>query len=157
MLLFLCCHLIFSLILFPSSNAFFSPVCTPFLVVIQPFWFRYKEDGHCKGAPEFEPPAPIRLKWEIPLACIDQIENSYQVRLCHCQNRNLDYWCFGFVQVSLSLLNDVDLRLYVHSAFGKGLMKKCRLSPDAFIQMALQLAYYRVSTSMWHWNSPFFS
>jgi len=83
----------------------------------------YKEDGHCKGAPEFEPPAPIRLKWEIPLACIDQIENSYQV--------------------SLSLLNDVDLRLYVHSAFGKGLMKKCRLSPDAFIQMALQLAYYR--------------
>jgi carnitine O-palmitoyltransferase 1, liver isoform len=61
------------------------------------------------------------------------------------------------VQVSLSLLNDVDLRLYVHSAFGKGLMKKCRLSPDAFIQMALQLAYYRVSTSMWHWNSPFFS
>jgi carnitine O-palmitoyltransferase 1, liver isoform len=46
--------------------------------------------------------------------------------------------------VALALLNDVDLRLLAHSAFGKGLMKKCRISPDAFIQMALQLAYYRV-------------
>lgn len=31
----------------------------------------------------------------------------------------------------------------MHDAYGKGLMKKCRLSPDAFLQMALQLAYYR--------------
>lgn len=38
---------------------------------------------------------------------------------------------------------DVELRIFVHDAFGKGVMKKCRLSPDAFIQMALQLAYYR--------------
>nr|CAG4638380.1 EOG090X04D9 [Cyclestheria hislopi] len=83
----------------------------------------YKEDGHCKGVAEFEPPVPIRLKWEIPKPCIEQIEASYQV--------------------ALSLLNDVDLRLYVHSAYGKGLMKKCRVSPDAFIQMSLQLAYYR--------------
>ena len=27
---------------------------------------------------------------------------------------------------------------------GKGFMKKCRTSPDAYIQMALQLAYFRV-------------
>lgn len=37
----------------------------------------------------------------------------------------------------------MDLRLFRHSDFGKGFMKKCRLSPDAFIQMALQLAYKR--------------
>lgn len=42
-----------------------------------------------------------------------------------------------------ALLNDVDLRLYVHDHYGKGFMKKCRFSPDAYIQMALQLAYYR--------------
>ena len=31
-----------------------------------------------------------------------------------------------------------------HKDFGKGLMKKCLISPDAFIQMGLQLAHYRV-------------
>jgi carnitine O-palmitoyltransferase 1, liver isoform len=31
----------------------------------------------------------------------------------------------------------------VHKAFGKGFIKTCRVSPDAYIQMALQLAYYR--------------
>jgi len=31
----------------------------------------------------------------------------------------------------------------VHDAYGKGLMKKNSMSPDAFIQMILQLAYYR--------------
>ena len=41
-------------------------------------------------------------------------------------------------------LEDVDLRLLMHNDFGKGFMKKCKVSPDAFIQMALQLAYYRV-------------
>ena len=48
--------------------------------------------------------------------------------------------------VARDLLNDVDLNLLMHDAYGKGFMKKCKLSPDAFIQMALQLAYYRVST-----------
>lgn len=44
---------------------------------------------------------------------------------------------------SQKLLNDLDLRIYVHNHYGKGFMKTCRISPDAFIQMALQLAYYR--------------
>ena len=49
-----------------------------------------------------------------------------------------------FLKVALALLNDVDLRLLAHTPYGKGLMKKCRISPDAYLQMALQLAYYRV-------------
>lgn len=41
-------------------------------------------------------------------------------------------------------IDDIDLYVNQHDAFGKGIIKKCGFSPDAFIQMALQLAYYRV-------------
>ncbi|RLN90261.1 hypothetical protein BBJ28_00016867 [Nothophytophthora sp. Chile5] len=40
---------------------------------------------------------------------------------------------------------DFDLKVISHTDYGKGLIKKFRVSPDAFIQMALQLAYYRNS------------
>ena len=46
--------------------------------------------------------------------------------------------------VARALADDVDLHLMMHDPYGKGFMKKCRISPDAYIQMALQLAYYRV-------------
>ncbi|KAL0583000.1 hypothetical protein ABG067_007060 [Albugo candida] len=44
-------------------------------------------------------------------------------------------------------ISDLDLKVIVHEAFGKGLIKKFNVSPDAFIQMALQLAYYRQSST----------
>ncbi|ETI57496.1 hypothetical protein L914_02074 [Phytophthora nicotianae] len=42
-------------------------------------------------------------------------------------------------------ISDFDLKVISHTDYGKGLIKKFRVSPDAFIQMALQLAYYRNS------------
>ena len=45
--------------------------------------------------------------------------------------------------VASKLLNEVDLHIMIHDSFGKGFVKKCKTSPDAFIQMALQLAYFR--------------
>uniref|UniRef100_A0A8K9XKE2 carnitine O-palmitoyltransferase n=1 Tax=Oncorhynchus mykiss TaxID=8022 RepID=A0A8K9XKE2_ONCMY len=38
---------------------------------------------------------------------------------------------------------DVDSHIIPFNCFGKGLIKKCRTSPDAFIQIALQLAHFR--------------
>uniref|UniRef100_A0A1I8NSM7 carnitine O-palmitoyltransferase n=1 Tax=Stomoxys calcitrans TaxID=35570 RepID=A0A1I8NSM7_STOCA len=82
----------------------------------------YDENGNTRGTPEFQPPSPTRLSWKLE-PCLTQIEEA-----------TLD---------ANKLINDIDLRILVHNQYGKGFMKKCRLSPDAFIQMALQLAYYR--------------
>lgn len=46
--------------------------------------------------------------------------------------------------VSVKILSDVDQNIHVFNQFGKQFITKtCSVSPDAFIQMALQLAYFR--------------
>uniref|UniRef100_A0A8C8IHG5 Choline/carnitine acyltransferase domain-containing protein n=1 Tax=Oncorhynchus tshawytscha TaxID=74940 RepID=A0A8C8IHG5_ONCTS len=42
------------------------------------------------------------------------------------------------------LINDLDIRCFNFQRFGKELPKQHNLSPNAFIQVALQLAYYKV-------------
>lgn len=84
----------------------------------------YTEDGNCKGIQEFPSvPPPTRLQWEIPAVAVKIIEAS--------QSK------------AEELMSDLDLHLSIHSAFGKGAVKKCKMSPDAFIQLGFQLAYFK--------------
>lgn len=46
-------------------------------------------------------------------------------------------------RLTLEANADVDLKIFDHSEWGKGTIKKCRVSPDAFVQIAIQLAYYK--------------
>ncbi|XP_061195798.1 carnitine O-palmitoyltransferase 1, liver isoform-like isoform X1 [Saccostrea echinata] len=85
----------------------------------------YTEEGYCKGEITTPPPNPIRLEWDLPKPCLQVIENS--------------------LEAAKQLIADVDLELLVHNQYGKGFMKVCRVSPDAYIQIALQLAYYRLN------------
>lgn len=39
---------------------------------------RYQDNGHTKGVPEFEPPKPIRLQWNLE-PVLEAIDKSYQV------------------------------------------------------------------------------
>lgn len=87
------------------------------------FLLGYTEDGHCKGEPEFNLRPPSRLQWDIPEKCVAIIET--------CQEKAED------------LIKDLDLHILVHNAFGKGAIKKMKLSPDGFVQMGLQLAYFK--------------
>jgi len=86
------------------------------------FRIGYDSNGHSNGVVRFELPDPVKLKWEFNAKIEESIMNS--------------------LKVATELLNDVDLHIHICN-FGKGFIKKCRTSPDAFIQMALQLAYYR--------------
>uniref|UniRef100_A0A672JUI8 Carnitine O-palmitoyltransferase 1, liver isoform-like n=1 Tax=Salarias fasciatus TaxID=181472 RepID=A0A672JUI8_SALFA len=85
----------------------------------------YNTEGHCKGEVDSSLPQPQKLNWEIPPECEEQISQS--------------------LAVAQALADDVDFHVFSFRDFGKGKVKKCRASPDAFIQMVLQLAYYRVS------------
>ncbi|XP_078112932.1 carnitine O-palmitoyltransferase 1, muscle isoform isoform X2 [Sander vitreus] len=87
------------------------------------FHLGYTEEGHCKGDVNKGLPHPTRLQWQIPKECQDVIETSYLS--------------------AKQIADDVDFHGYLFTEFGKGLIKKCRSSPDAFIQLALQLAQFR--------------
>ena len=47
------------------------------------------------------------------------------------------------IAISHRLINDLDVNVFNFKKFGKELPKQHSLSPNAFIQVALQLAYYR--------------
>uniref|UniRef100_A0A3P8RAB2 Carnitine O-palmitoyltransferase 1, muscle isoform n=1 Tax=Astatotilapia calliptera TaxID=8154 RepID=A0A3P8RAB2_ASTCA len=87
------------------------------------FHLGYTEEGHCKGDVNKNLPHPTRLQWQIPNECQNVIETSYLS--------------------AKQIADDVDFHGYLFAEFGKGLIKKCRTSPDAFIQLALQLAQFR--------------
>ncbi|XP_076853895.1 carnitine palmitoyltransferase 1Aa (liver) isoform X2 [Brachyhypopomus gauderio] len=90
---------------------------------MDPVKLGYATDGHCKGQTHRSLPGPQRLQWNIPSECQSMIANS--------------------LAVAQALADDVDTHIIPFEDFGKGLIKKCRTSPDAFIQIALQLAHFR--------------
>uniref|UniRef100_A0A8D0CNX8 carnitine O-palmitoyltransferase n=1 Tax=Sander lucioperca TaxID=283035 RepID=A0A8D0CNX8_SANLU len=90
---------------------------------LDPIKLGYTEEGHCCGEPHPNLPGPLKLSWDIPAEVREVIESS--------------------LTVARTLADDVDSHIFPFKDFGKGLIKKCRTSPDAFIQIALQLAQYR--------------
>uniref|UniRef100_A0A8C6M297 Carnitine O-palmitoyltransferase n=1 Tax=Nothobranchius furzeri TaxID=105023 RepID=A0A8C6M297_NOTFU len=94
-----------------------------YTLAVDSFQLGYNEEGHCKGEVDSSLPRPQKLSWEITPECEEQISQS--------------------LAVAQALADDVDFHVFSFRDFGKGKIKKCRVSPDGFIQMALQLAYYR--------------
>uniref|UniRef100_A0A8C4HCX4 Carnitine O-palmitoyltransferase 1, muscle isoform n=1 Tax=Dicentrarchus labrax TaxID=13489 RepID=A0A8C4HCX4_DICLA len=88
------------------------------------FHLGYTEEGHCKGDVNKGLPYPTRLQWQIPKEVRESLTSFTAIDL-------------------MQIADDVDFHGCLFSEFGKGLIKKCRTSPDAFIQLALQLAQFR--------------
>nr|XP_026693433.1 carnitine O-palmitoyltransferase 1, muscle isoform [Ciona intestinalis] len=83
----------------------------------------YTQDGRVKGRPTVQPITPHRLQWQLTPECQEVIETS--------------------LSVANNLADDVHLNVSAFKHFGKGLVKKFKMSPDAFIQAALQIAHLR--------------
>lgn len=43
-----------------------------------------------------------------------------------------------------TMIEDIDLRCFIYDGYGKSFVKKQKMSPDAWIQMAFQLTFYRL-------------
>ncbi|XP_053707206.1 carnitine O-palmitoyltransferase 1, liver isoform isoform X2 [Synchiropus splendidus] len=94
-----------------------------FTLATDAFQLGYTEDGHCRGDVDRSLPPPQRLQWDIPAEVQSQISSS--------------------LVTAQKLAEDVDCHVFPFREFGKGRIKKLRVSPDAFIQITLQLAYFR--------------
>ncbi|XP_059721057.1 carnitine O-acetyltransferase isoform X1 [Haemorhous mexicanus] len=75
-------------------------------------------------SPTVHLPMPKKLRFNITPEIKNDIENAKQ-------NLNI-------------MVEDLDIKVMVFHQFGKGFPKSEKISPDAFIQLALQLAYYRM-------------
>lgn len=84
---------------------------------------RFADNGDLVGEIKRTPPPPVRLQWAIESDCVLHIEKA--------------------AENAQKLIKDLDLNIYPHDMYGKGFIKSYKVSPDAYIQMALQLAYYR--------------
>uniref|UniRef100_A0A673G845 Carnitine palmitoyltransferase 1Cb n=1 Tax=Sinocyclocheilus rhinocerous TaxID=307959 RepID=A0A673G845_9TELE len=81
------------------------------------FHLGYTADGNCRGEIESSLPPPQCLSWDIPLET--QVSES--------------------LAVAQALADDVDCRVFPFREFGKGRIKKMKMSLDSFVQLALQL------------------
>ncbi|XP_014405925.1 PREDICTED: carnitine O-palmitoyltransferase 1, brain isoform [Myotis brandtii] len=94
-----------------------------FTLATECFQLGYSVDGHCKGHPEPSLPRPQRLHWDLP----DKVHLSIALAL----------------RAAKTLSGDTDCHVFPFSHFGKSFIKRCHLSSDSFIQVALQLAHFR--------------
>ncbi|ELU04678.1 hypothetical protein CAPTEDRAFT_111807 [Capitella teleta] len=88
----------------------------------------YDEKGRCVPLTRYKQAAlstPQRLLWDI----------------------TPDLGSVIYKSVTFNQKNNEDLSLQIveHTAYGKGFIKTCKVSPDAYIQCALQLAYFKDS------------
>ncbi|CAN9503746.1 unnamed protein product [Ophioblennius macclurei] len=88
----------------------------------------YCDKPEQKRAPLVPLPMPKKLYFNIDREIKWDIEQAKQ---------NLDI-----------LINDLDVFVFNFQRFGKDLLKEHKLSPNSFIQVALQLAYYRVHNEL---------
>lgn len=101
-----------------------------FTLATECFQLGYAADGHCKGTPDPTLPRPERLQWELP----EQIHPSISLAL----------------RGAKTLSGNVDCHVFPFSHFGKSFIKRCHVSSDSFIQLVLQLAYFRILvTRIW--------
>ncbi|CAK4660209.1 hypothetical protein LEN26_015899 [Aphanomyces euteiches] len=88
----------------------------------------YDADGHCKK--------PATLTDATPLPPVEKLLWNWTPEL-----NDAVHACLSTAQDAIATF---DLRVVTHSAYGKTeITRTCKMSPDAFVQLALQFAYFK--------------
>uniref|UniRef100_A0A8C9WYZ4 Carnitine O-acetyltransferase n=1 Tax=Sander lucioperca TaxID=283035 RepID=A0A8C9WYZ4_SANLU len=101
-----------------------APAEGPPIVFLIDFVVKYMRRTEIVRSPMFPLPMPLKLRFNITPEVKRDIERAKQ-------NMNM-------------MVHDLDVKVLMFSHFGKNVPKKHKLSPDAFVQMALQLAYFKM-------------
>ncbi|XP_053552094.1 carnitine O-acetyltransferase isoform X3 [Bombina bombina] len=101
-----------------------APAEGPPIVALLDHVVEYTNKPELIRSPMIPLPMPKKLRFNITPEIKNDIEKAKQ-------NLNI-------------MVHDLDVKVFVFSVFGKNFPKVEKLSPDAFIQVALQLAYYRM-------------
>ncbi|XP_066569268.1 carnitine O-acetyltransferase isoform X1 [Amia ocellicauda] len=101
-----------------------APAEGPPIVSLVDHVVEYTKKSEMVRSPMIPLPMPQKLRFNITPEIKKDIEKAKQ-------NLNI-------------MVHDLDVKVSVFTHFGKHFPKSQKMSPDAFIQMALQLAYYRV-------------
>ncbi|XP_068104580.1 carnitine O-acetyltransferase isoform X2 [Hyperolius riggenbachi] len=101
-----------------------APAEGPPIVALLDHVVEYTKKPDLVRSPMIPLPMPKKLRFNITPEVKNDIEKAKQ-------NLNI-------------MVHDLDVKVFVFDKFGKNFPKSEKLSPDAFIQVALQLAYYRM-------------
>lgn len=101
-----------------------APAEGPPIVALIDHVIEYVKKSEIVDLPTEPLPVPPKLRFEITPQITKDIEEA---------KKNLNI-----------MVDDLDLRVMVFDHFGKSIPKAFKMSPDAFIQVGLQLAYYRL-------------
>ncbi|XP_037537110.1 carnitine O-acetyltransferase [Nematolebias whitei] len=101
-----------------------APAEGPPIVFLIDYVVKYMRSTEMVRAPMVPLAMPQKLRFNITSEIKRDIEKAKQ-------NMNI-------------MMQDLDVKVLMFSHFGKNLPKQHKLSPDAFVQMALQLAYFRM-------------
>jgi carnitine O-acetyltransferase len=83
----------------------------------------FRTKGKCNRLPSVDVPPPERLKFNISTEVFSAIDAA---------EKNID-----------TLVDDLQMYCFTFNTYGKGFIKTQKLSPDSFIQMAIQYAFFR--------------
>ncbi|CAL8343159.1 unnamed protein product [Lota lota] len=101
-----------------------APAEGPPIVFLVDYVVQYMQQPDTLRSPMVPLVMPLKLRFNITPEVKRDIENAKQ-------NMNM-------------MVHDLDVKVLVFSHFGQNVPKQHKLSPDAFVQLALQLAYFRM-------------